>query len=90
MEQVLTSGLGLGGQGGGGDQHLLEGAQRQANAVVVHDSAGQGEEQEGGEEEADHAFMELQLLRCNFPSASIPAQLVAEYSASLLLSLDLY
>ena len=37
VEQVLTSGLGLGGQGGGGDQHLPEGAQPQADAVVVPD-----------------------------------------------------
>ena len=35
VELVLTSGLGLGGQGGGGDQPLLEGDQPQADGVVV-------------------------------------------------------
>ena len=49
-EPVLTSGLGHGGQGGGGDQDLLEGAQPQEDAVVPG-KAGEGREEDGGEEE---------------------------------------
>ena len=49
-EPVLTSGLGHGGQGGGGDQDLLKGAQSQEDAVVPG-KAGEGREEDGGEEE---------------------------------------